>query len=152
MASLQGECLCGQVTYKYEGEIGAVLNCHCTECRRWHGAAYRTRTVGRKSDFVWLKGENLVTRYDGQPNSIKTFCRVCGSSLISLYKEKSELIGLPLGGVTFDAESDAESDAEMKSLKPVCHIFVGSKSSWHDISDDLPQYKTLPADPDLHKL
>lgn len=30
------------------------------------------------------------------------------------------------------------------SLKPTAHIFVGSKASWHEILDDLPQYDERP--------
>ena len=29
-------------------------------------------------------------------------------------------------------------------LKPTAHIFVGSKASWHEILDDLPQYDESP--------
>jgi hypothetical protein len=31
------------------------------------------------------------------------------------------------------------------SLKPTAHQFVGSKASWHEILDDLPQYDERPA-------
>jgi hypothetical protein len=30
------------------------------------------------------------------------------------------------------------------TLKPTAHIFVGSKASWHEILDDLPQYDESP--------
>jgi len=30
------------------------------------------------------------------------------------------------------------------SIRPDKHIFVGSKASWHDITDDLPQYEAFP--------
>ncbi|MDH3327505.1 MAG: GFA family protein, partial [Gammaproteobacteria bacterium] len=130
-----GECLCGVVKYKYTGETGQVINCHCSECRKWHGAAYRTRTVGSKSKFVWVSGEDNVGRYEGQPNAIKTFCKECGSNLISLYKDNEDLIGLPLGGIE-----------GARSLKPTCHVFVDYKADWHSIEDDLPQHKELPGD------
>ena len=31
------------------------------------------------------------------------------------------------------------------SLRPTAHQFVGSKASWHEILDDLPQYDERPA-------
>ena len=134
---LYGECLCGVVKYEYKGEIGQVVNCHCTECRKWHGAAFRTRTVADKNKFTWIKGENEVAYYDGLPNVIKTFCKICGSNLISLYKDNDQFIGLPLGGVEFD-------EGVIASLKPACHVFVSYKANWYDITDVLPQYKELP--------
>ena len=30
------------------------------------------------------------------------------------------------------------------SLKPAAHMFVGSKASWHEIDDDLPQHDEAP--------
>ena len=30
------------------------------------------------------------------------------------------------------------------SIRPTRHIFVGSKALWFTITDDLPQYETLP--------
>ena len=30
------------------------------------------------------------------------------------------------------------------SIRPTRHIFVGSKAPWFTITDDLPQYETLP--------
>jgi len=163
MVNLHGSCLCGLIKYSYIGKIGQVLNCHCTECRQWHGAAYRTRVVGNKDDFTWLQGDEYVSRYEAQANSIKTFCKVCGSNLISFYKENDNLIGLPLGGVENGIESGIESESkdgvvakdfiDVKNLGPECHIFVDSKAKWYEITDDLPQYKTLPEDDGLiHKL
>ena len=30
------------------------------------------------------------------------------------------------------------------AVKPTAHMFVGSKASWHEILDDLPQYDEAP--------
>ena len=97
MPLLTGQCLCGQVKYQYDGELGSILHCHCSQCRQWHGSAFRTRAVAKTKDFTWLSGESLVAKYDGLPNAIKTFCKNCGSNLISYYKSDPDIIGLPLG-------------------------------------------------------
>jgi hypothetical protein len=31
-----------------------------------------------------------------------------------------------------------------RALKPTAHMFVGSKASWHEILDDLPQHDESP--------
>jgi len=140
--SLKGECLCGAVKYTYDGELGDVLNCHCSECRKWHGSAFRTRAAILKKDFRWLQGEDNVSHYDGLSNTIKTFCKTCGSNLISYYKHDTEMLGLPLGAVE-----------GLKDRKPQYHIFTNSKASWYDIDDDLPQYPELPGDAhSIHKI
>ena len=38
---LTGRCLCEAIQYEIEGELGTVVNCHCSKCRRWHGAAQK---------------------------------------------------------------------------------------------------------------
>ncbi|MDH5257332.1 MAG: GFA family protein [Gammaproteobacteria bacterium] len=151
MMNLRGECLCGGVKYEYNGETGPVINCHCNECRKWHGSAYRTRTVGKKANFSWLSGEENVAFYDRLPNVIKTFCKICGSNLISLYKDNEGFIGLPLGAVEIvDSMKKAE---QIELLKPSYHVYVDYKADWHDITDNLPQYKELPDEiSSIHKL
>src|SRR5690348_2067879 len=138
MAALTGSCLCGGIRYRYDGPLGAIVHCHCSRCRRWHGAAFRTRAVARRSGFAWTAGADLVARYAMTPRATKTFCRTCGSSLITEYAEEPDLVALPLGGVVGDV-----------GAPPAFHIFVGSKAAWHTITDALPQYDELPPDREL---
>lgn len=135
MSKLNGECLCGAVKYSVDGELGEVLHCHCSECRRWHGSAFRTRVPVKKKDFSWTAGKAHVAEYDGLPSVVKTFCKICGSNLISYYKDNDEYLGLPLGGV----------EGEFTE-RPAKHIFVESKASWFEITDGLPQHSAFPED------
>ena len=36
---ITGSCLCGQVRYEVEGELGGFVHCHCQTCRKAHGSA-----------------------------------------------------------------------------------------------------------------
>lgn len=84
-------------------------------------------------DFCWLSGEEFVASYNSSENVIKTFCSVCGSNLISLYRDRPDILGIPLGGLDQDP-----------GIRPIANIFVSSKSPWYDINDGLPQYLTWP--------
>lgn len=130
---LTGKCLCEAIAYEITGELGPIVNCHCSMCRRWHGAAFRTRSTIERKNFKWLKGEEHLSKYRSSQNTIKTFCTICGSNLISLYNDRSDYVGLPIGGLEQDP-----------GVRPIAHIFVGSKSPWYEITDNLPQYKELP--------
>jgi hypothetical protein len=77
---ISGSCLCGGVRYEIDGEIGPVLNCHCSMCRKMTGAAFRSRVAIPSENFRWLTGEGLPARYVSSPGTIRTFCRVCGST------------------------------------------------------------------------
>jgi hypothetical protein len=117
------------VKYEVEGPLGTIVNCHCSMCRKATGAAFRTRAAVRSDAFRWLAGEEQVSRYTSSPGETRTFCGVCGSTLPTFFRDHPEQIGLPLG--TLDSEPGA---------KPSGHVWVGSKASWWDIEDDLPQH------------
>lgn len=131
--ALAGSCLCGQIRYQISGPLAEILNCHCSMCRKSHGAAFRTRAAVRRVDFKWLSGENLLTRYASSPGEYRTFCSVCGSNFVTEFDTKPDWLGFPLGTLDDDP-----------GVKPQCHVFVGSKAPWHDITDDLPQWQALP--------
>jgi len=133
MDRMTGKCLCEAVTYEISGSLGPIFNCHCSKCRRWHGAAFRTRASITRSQFRWLSGEHLLKAYRSSDNVTKTFCSVCGSNLASFYLDRPEVVGIPLGGLEQDPGG-----------KPEAHIFVGSKAPWHEITDGLPQFDTWP--------
>ena len=63
MANVQGSCLCGGVKFEIIGLLMRVLNCHCSKCRKQHGAAFRSRARVCIEDFKWLQGAELVRFY-----------------------------------------------------------------------------------------
>ncbi|WP_419421243.1 GFA family protein (plasmid) [Legionella sp. D16C41] len=133
MNKLTGKCLCGKIAYEIKGPLGPIVNCHCSKCRQWHGAAFRTRCTVESKNFIWIRGEEYLSKFPSSEKVIKTFCKICGSNLISLYKDTPEYIGLPIGGLEQDPGS-----------RPIANIFVASKSPWYEITDNLPQYDELP--------
>lgn len=130
-----GSCLCGEVRYEIRGPLTSVLNCHCTMCRKAHGAAFRTRASVDASEFVWLAGEELLTAYESSPGQFRTFCSCCGSNMITRFADNPAIYGFPLG--TLDTDP---------GIKPECHVFVREKAPWIEIRDGLPQHETLPGD------
>ena len=125
--SLTGSCLCGGIRYEIEGPLGPVVNCHCSMCRKATGAAFRTRATVASSAFRWRAGADLVARFASSPGEERTFCRVCGSTLVTLFRDRPDEVGLALG--TLDDDPGAEA---------VAIVFVHSKAPWFEITDDLP--------------
>ena len=105
MNKLTGKCLCGAIEYEIEGDLGTIVNFHCSKCRRWHGAAFRTRTAVESKNFRWLKGEENLSKFHSSERIIKTFCSICGSNLISILEDNPDFIGLPIGGLEQDPDS-----------------------------------------------
>lgn len=133
--SLNGSCLCGKIRYRINAPLSGVLNCHCSMCRKAHGAAFRTRAAVKSSDFEWLQGKELLTYYQSSPNERRTFCSICGSNLVTVFDDNPDWLGFPLG--TLDDDPGVEAKF---------HVFVGSKAPWHPITDDLPQWPEIPED------
>lgn len=132
MEIIKGMCLCESVKYEIAGSLGPIYNCHCAKCRRWHGAAFRTRASVSVSQFKLVAGQDCLSAYDSSDNVTKHFCRRCGSPLHSTYKDRPDVIGIPVGPL------------EGVTAKPEANIFTGSKAAWYDITDGLPQYATWP--------
>jgi hypothetical protein len=61
---IHGSCLCGGVKFEIAGPLTAPLNCHCSQCRKQHGSAFRSRVRVQAKDFRWLHGEHLVKFYE----------------------------------------------------------------------------------------
>lgn len=127
--NVKGSCLCGGIRYQINGAFGRVVNCHCSICRKATGAAFRTRAAIPATAFRWLSGEDLLSRYDSSPGETRTFCRVCGSTLPTFFRDRPNELGLPLGTLDDDP-----------GVRPSAHVWVDSKAPWWDITDALPQY------------
>lgn len=126
--TINGGCLCGKVRYEISGGLSDVSHCHCSMCRRQHGAAFATYANFAPAEFSWSAGAELVKMYEPSPDGGWCFCRECGSSLAGT--EDGKVTSITLGTVAGDP-----------GIKPESHIFVGSKASWHEITDDLPQFE-----------
>lgn len=124
----KGRCLCGGVSYEIRGPLTGLLNCHCSDCRKAHGAAFRTRASVQTKDFVWICGQNLLTRYESKPGEFRTFCRVCGSPLLTEFTDHPEEYGFALG--TLDTDP---------GIEPECHVWVSEGAAWHKLTDALPR-------------
>jgi hypothetical protein len=128
---MRGSCLCGEVSYQITGPFKVMGNCHCSNCRKSHGAAFVTWGIIDPDQFRWISGEELVQGYESSPGRKRCFCRKCGSALVSTH---SGSVGEVVVG-TIDGDPGA---------RPAEHIFVGSKAPWHEITDSLPQFEEWP--------
>lgn len=130
---ISGGCLCGRVRYEIRGELFNASHCHCSMCRRQHGAAFATYAQFDPIEFKWTSGEDLVKVFETASDGGWCFCSECGSSLAGTVKGK--ITAITLGSVEGDP-----------GIKPEAHIFVGSKAQWDEINDDLLQFDEWPSD------
>jgi len=128
---IRGSCLCGSVRYEIQGSLGRMSHCHCSKCRKAHGAAFGTYARVQRSDFTLLSGKDHIVSYRSSPGVLRTFCRSCGSTLQFITETRPESFALAVGTLDDDP-----------SIRPSYHIFVASKAPWFEITDGLPQRAT----------
>ena len=57
-----GGCHCGQITYEAEVDPATVRVCHCTDCQRLTGTAFRTNISSLPATFVLKSGTPRIYR------------------------------------------------------------------------------------------
>jgi hypothetical protein len=125
----RGGCLCAGVKYEVTAEIEAISHCHCSMCRKAHGAAFGTYASVRLKDHAFTEGASLIRQYESSSDVTRSFCSVCGSPL-AWYSagEFADWIAFPLA--TLDTLCTPRTQK---------HIHTASKAPWHIICDDWPQ-------------
>jgi hypothetical protein len=129
-----GSCLCGDVGFEVSGELGRIVHCHCSLCRRSRGTAFASTLFCAPERFRWTRGKDRVRGFRLPPPRTYEvdFCARCGSPVPTVVPDFG-LVLIPAGSV----------DTSLRSPTAV-HIHVGSKAVWHDITDSAPQFAEMP--------
>ena len=120
-----GHCLCGKLTYSVrDAEPMTVALCHCEDCRRQSGAPF-SLNVGFDREALTLEGPTktyITTGADTGETRERIFCPECGSPILSILAEASDIVFLKAG--TLDDSS---------WLEPEMEVFTDSAHPWvHD--------------------
>ena len=125
---LAGRCYCGAVSYTVADEFLYAANCHCSNCRRATGAAFKPFAGIEREKLTVTGGADALLRY-GDDAAHDAHCKVCGSLLFSVVRDGA-FVHVAMGTLV-----------DGPTIRPTHHIFVGSKAPWFTITDDLPQYE-----------
>ena len=101
MMKVTGSCHCGAVAYSAVVDPARVGICHCTDCQRLTGTAYRVTVAAAQSDFVLERGTPAVYVKLGERGTrrAQAFCPSCGSPLYTYDADAPEEMGLRVGGI-----------------------------------------------------
>ena len=126
---LAGECFCRAVRYAVADAFEYALNCHCSNCRRTTGSAFKPFAGIARDKLSVTGGEDNVMIYgDARPATT----RIAGAAARCCIRwcAMAPYVHVAMGTLVDDP-----------SIRPTAHIFVGSKAPWFSITDDLPQYE-----------
>ncbi len=125
---VSGHCLCGAVRFTARLPSLFCAHCHCSMCRRNHGAGFVTWfAVPREALSVRSGSEDLV-RFMSSEHGSRSFCKRCGTSLFCDNAAHPDRIDIPLGSV------DGPIDRA-----PQAHVFFDSRADWVAVNDALPR-------------
>jgi len=97
---VDGSCHCGSIRFSAEVDPSKVMVCHCTDCQKLTGSAFRVVVPAPIASFV-LHGE--PTRYvkvaESGAKRVQAFCPQCGSPVFALAQENPTQVSLRVGGL-----------------------------------------------------
>ena len=126
--TLIGKCFCGAVQYVVPDEFRYAMNCHCSNCRRTTGSAFKPFAGIEREKFTVTQGQDGLLIYGGD-KAHDAHCGKCGSLLYSVVRDGA-WVHVTMGTLV-----------DNPAIRPGRHIFVGSKAPWFTITDDLPQHE-----------
>lgn len=128
---VHGGCHCGAIRYEADIDPARVLICHCTDCQRMSGSAFRVVAFTAENGFRVTQG--TVTTYvkttadSGRPRE-QGFCATCGSGLYACSPgPEPKVYGLRVGTVD-----------ERDQLVPQRQVWARSAQAWLGAIPHLP--------------
>ncbi len=126
---LRGSCLCGVVEFEVRLPSKFCAHCHCSNCRRAHGAAFVTWVGFSREQVKTISGVDSLHRYLTDTGATRSFCSRCGSTL---FFESPRWAGeVHVTRASIKGEIDQA---------PSSHFYVDHRASWWTITDSLPQH------------
>jgi hypothetical protein len=132
LGTLQGQCSCGHVRLSVENTFEYAFFCHCSRCRIRTGSAFAA-IAGIGIDKVQVTAGSDDLSIEGEcSDGYGARCSRCHVFLFAAVRER-KYMHVSLGVLE-----------GTPNRLPDHHIYVGSKASWFEITDELPRYEELP--------
>jgi len=124
---VEGGCFCSAVRFAIELPSKWCAHCHCSMCRRIHGAGYVT-WVGVDSSRFRLLADGRLRWYESSPGARRGFCTTCGSSML--------FESIRWSGETHVALACLD---EAIDRRPEAHAFYEAHVDWMPVDESLPK-------------
>jgi hypothetical protein len=128
MTEKRGRCLCGEVSYTYEGLENWRGHCHCESCRRNTASPFTTFMGVAKAAFRFTGKPPKV--YRSSPGVRRSFCANCGTPMA--YENDKDPDEIHLYAATLASSAD---------FAPQFHVHYEERVPWVELADDLPRHE-----------
>jgi hypothetical protein len=123
-----GECLCGAVRFEIELPTVFCGHCHCTLCRRAHGAGFVTWCGVPKPRFHVRAGRAELAHFRSSAHGVRSFCSRCGSQLFCELATHPGVVDVVLASLRGEIDR-----------APQVHVFWSDRADWMRADDGLPR-------------
>lgn len=125
---VSGSCFCGAIGFRINLPTLFCGHCHCSMCRRSHGAGFVTWFAVPRSQFSLERGQAELVRFRSSDHGSRSFCIRCGSSLFCESSRHPDQVDIVL----------ANMDGPIDRL-PQVHIYFDDRAAWVAADDGLPR-------------
>ena len=125
---VNGSCFCGAIKFTADLPSKWCAHCHCSMCRKAHGAGYVTWTGFEQAQVSIDSGTGQLAWYDSSPGAQRGFCRQCGSTMFFRSERWAGELHIALGCI------DDALDRE-----PQANVFFDRHVDWMPIDKSLKQ-------------
>jgi hypothetical protein len=98
-AKASGSCFCGAIRFTAEMPTIFCGHCHCSMCRRSHGAGYVTWFAVPRGQFLLGTGEAQLVRFRSSDHGTRSFCGRCGSTLFCETTHYPDMVDIVLANM-----------------------------------------------------
>lgn len=124
-----GGCFCGGIRFDVTLPTQGSAYCHCSMCRRNHGAGFVAWFRVANDQLKMTEGESKLVRRASSEHGVRSFCSGCGTPLFCQSDHHPESIDVVL------ASMDTSIDRE-----PQAHIYYTDRADWVKVDDALPKF------------
>jgi hypothetical protein len=125
---VSGSCFCGAIRFHVVLPSLFCAHCHCSMCRRSHGAGFVTWFAVPRERLALDGGGDRLVRFRSSDHGTRSFCGRCGSSLFCESSRHPDRVDIVL------ANMDGPIDRS-----PQVHVYFDDRVAWIPSEDDLPR-------------
>ncbi len=126
--TVAGSCFCGAVRFTIQLPTLFCGHCHCSMCRRIHGAGFVTWFRAPNEQFALESGKSELVRFASSDHGRRSFCSHCGSTLFCESTTHADHIDIVLANM----ESAIDRN-------PEAHFYFDDRADWSFVDDGLPR-------------
>jgi hypothetical protein len=128
---LTGGCKCGKVRLRMEAAPIITHCCHCRDCQKSSGSAFRINAMIETEYLNVTHGQTEPFQTDDLQHEVR--CAACGFTLWGYHPRFGEAIAFVGVGLLDEGER----------LQPEAHYFTRSKHPWITLPPDVPAFEQL---------